>query len=43
MQDCGETPPENSDSDLDEDAALRFYKEVEERVKLKRKNKNPEP
>ncbi|XP_023181452.1 something about silencing protein 10 isoform X1 [Xiphophorus maculatus] len=43
MQDSGETPPENSDSDLDEDAALRFYKEVEERVKLKRKNKNPEP
>ncbi|XP_032440120.1 something about silencing protein 10-like isoform X1 [Xiphophorus hellerii] len=43
MQDSGETPSENSDSDLDEDAALRFYKEVEERVKLKRKNKNPEP
>ncbi|XP_023181454.1 something about silencing protein 10 isoform X4 [Xiphophorus maculatus] len=43
QKDSGETPPENSDSDLDEDAALRFYKEVEERVKLKRKNKNPEP
>ncbi|XP_016526170.1 something about silencing protein 10 isoform X2 [Poecilia formosa] len=44
QKDSGETPPENSDSDsdLDEEAALRFYKEVEERVKLKRKSKNPE-
>ncbi|XP_019747979.1 something about silencing protein 10 [Hippocampus comes] len=28
-----------SDLDLDEEAALRFYREVEERMKLKRKNK----
>uniref|UniRef100_A0A1A8J6K2 UTP3, small subunit (SSU) processome component, homolog n=1 Tax=Nothobranchius kuhntae TaxID=321403 RepID=A0A1A8J6K2_NOTKU len=42
--DSGETLPEaeDSDSDLDEEAALRFYKEVEEQVKLKRKSKNPE-
>ncbi|CAB1459542.1 unnamed protein product [Pleuronectes platessa] len=33
---------EDSDSDLDDEAALRFYKEVEERLKLKRKSKNPE-
>uniref|UniRef100_A0A3P8X727 UTP3 small subunit processome component n=1 Tax=Cynoglossus semilaevis TaxID=244447 RepID=A0A3P8X727_CYNSE len=32
----------NSDSDLDEEAALRFYREAEERVTLKRKSKNPE-
>ncbi|XP_061642202.1 something about silencing protein 10 [Phyllopteryx taeniolatus] len=33
-----------SDSDLDEEAALRFYREVEARMKLKRKSKpqNPE-
>uniref|UniRef100_A0A3Q2QW53 UTP3 small subunit processome component n=1 Tax=Fundulus heteroclitus TaxID=8078 RepID=A0A3Q2QW53_FUNHE len=44
-KDAGETLPESgdsADSDLDEEAALRFYKEVEERVKLKRKSKNPE-
>uniref|UniRef100_A0A1A8MTD1 UTP3, small subunit (SSU) processome component, homolog n=1 Tax=Nothobranchius pienaari TaxID=704102 RepID=A0A1A8MTD1_9TELE len=43
-KDSGETLPEaeDSDSDLDEEAALRFYKEVEEQVKLKRKSKNPE-
>uniref|UniRef100_A0A4W6FL32 UTP3 small subunit processome component n=1 Tax=Lates calcarifer TaxID=8187 RepID=A0A4W6FL32_LATCA len=29
---------EDSDSDLDEEAALRFYKDMEERVKLKRKS-----
>uniref|UniRef100_A0A4W6FKD2 UTP3 small subunit processome component n=1 Tax=Lates calcarifer TaxID=8187 RepID=A0A4W6FKD2_LATCA len=28
----------DSDSDLDEEAALRFYKDMEERVKLKRKS-----
>ncbi|XP_057703157.1 something about silencing protein 10 isoform X2 [Corythoichthys intestinalis] len=28
-----------SDSDLDEEAALRFYREVEERMKLKKKSK----
>ncbi|XP_069391761.1 something about silencing protein 10 [Paralichthys olivaceus] len=32
----------DSDSDLDDEAALRFYREVEERLKLKRKSKNPE-
>uniref|UniRef100_A0A3B4GQ06 UTP3 small subunit processome component n=2 Tax=Haplochromini TaxID=319058 RepID=A0A3B4GQ06_9CICH len=31
-----------SDSDLDEEEALRFYKEAEERLKLKRKGNNPE-
>lgn len=33
---------EASDSELDEEAALRFYKDVEERLKLKRKVKDPE-
>lgn len=33
---------EDSDSDLDEEAALRFYKNVEERLKLKRKTKDPQ-
>lgn len=40
LQDSGETMPdvqEDSDSDLDEEAALRFYRDVEERLKLKRK------
>uniref|UniRef100_A0A8D3AX33 UTP3 small subunit processome component n=1 Tax=Scophthalmus maximus TaxID=52904 RepID=A0A8D3AX33_SCOMX len=32
---------EDSDSDLDEEAALRFYRETEERLKLKRKSKDP--
>lgn len=44
-KDSGETVPEveeASDSDLDEEAALRFYKDVEERLKLKRKGNNPE-
>ncbi|KAG7244732.1 hypothetical protein INR49_029751 [Caranx melampygus] len=44
-KDSGETMPEveeASDSDLDEEAALRFYKDVEERLKLKRKGNNPE-
>ncbi|KAM6927212.1 something about silencing protein 10 [Xenentodon cancila] len=42
-EDSGETLSEvneDSDSDLDEEAALRFYSEVEERVKLKRKSNN---
>ncbi|KAM6947453.1 LOW QUALITY PROTEIN: something about silencing protein 10-like [Lycodopsis pacificus] len=40
--DSGETNPEvEEDSDLDEEAALRFYREVEQRSKLKRKSKNP--
>ncbi|XP_069001789.1 something about silencing protein 10 [Embiotoca jacksoni] len=41
----GETNPaveEESDSDLDEEAALRFYRDVEERLKLKRKSNDPE-
>ncbi|XP_028262637.1 something about silencing protein 10 [Parambassis ranga] len=33
---------EDSDSDLDEEAALRFYRDVEERLKLKRKSSHPE-
>lgn len=44
LQDSGETMPEveeASDSDLDEEAALRFYKNVEERLKLKRKGNKP--
>ncbi|XP_037535318.1 something about silencing protein 10 isoform X1 [Nematolebias whitei] len=42
--DSGETLPEDEDSesDLDEEAALRFYREVEERMKLKRKSKGLE-
>ncbi|XP_024125299.1 something about silencing protein 10 [Oryzias melastigma] len=44
-KDPDDTLPESvgdSDSDLDEEAALNFYREVEKRVKLKRKNKDPE-
>ncbi|CAJ1050538.1 something about silencing protein 10 [Xyrichtys novacula] len=33
---------EDSDSDLDEEAALRFYRDVEQQAKMKRKNKMPE-
>lgn len=33
---------EDSNSDLDEEAALRFYRKVEEQVKLKRKAKTEE-
>lgn len=33
---------EDSNSDLDEEAALRFYREIEEQVKLKRKAKTKE-
>ncbi|KAM8914536.1 something about silencing protein 10 isoform 3-T3 [Spinachia spinachia] len=43
--DSEETLPvvaEDSDSDLDEEAALHFYREVEARSKLKRKGKVPE-
>lgn len=32
----------DSNSDLDEEAALRFYREIEEQVKLKRKAKTKE-
>lgn len=44
LQDSGETMPdvEDSDSDLDEEAALQFYRNVEERMKLKRKGNDPE-
>lgn len=45
LQDSGETMPgvkEDSDSDLDEEAALRFYRDMEARLKLKRKGNNPE-
>ncbi|KAK5872632.1 hypothetical protein PBY51_013314 [Eleginops maclovinus] len=43
-KDSEETMPEveDSDSDLDEEAALRFYRDVEERSKLKRKVDDPE-
>ncbi|XP_054472832.1 something about silencing protein 10 isoform X1 [Anoplopoma fimbria] len=44
-KDSGEAMPEDeedSDSDLDEEAALRFYRDVEERSKLKRKGNDPE-
>lgn len=44
-QKSGEPPPdieEDSNSDLDEKAALRFYREIEEQVKLKRKGKTKE-
>uniref|UniRef100_A0A8C4DHQ6 UTP3 small subunit processome component n=1 Tax=Dicentrarchus labrax TaxID=13489 RepID=A0A8C4DHQ6_DICLA len=43
--DSGETMPEveeDSDSDLNEEAALRFYRDVEERLKLKRKDNEDE-
>lgn len=44
-QKSGEPVPdieEDSHSDLDEEAALRFYREIEEQVKLKRKAKTEE-
>ncbi|XP_058487753.1 something about silencing protein 10 [Solea solea] len=44
-KDFGETVPEvktDSDSDLDEESALRFYRDAEERLTLKRKKKSPE-
>ncbi|TDH13842.1 hypothetical protein EPR50_G00037850 [Perca flavescens] len=44
-KDSGETMlevEEDSDSDLDEEAALRFYRDVEERSKLKRKGNDVE-
>ncbi|XP_026205461.1 something about silencing protein 10 [Anabas testudineus] len=44
-KDSEETVPEveeDSDSDLDEEAALRFYRDMEEQLKLKRKGNNPE-
>lgn len=44
-QDSGENMPEDerdSNSDLDEGAALRFYRNIEEQLKLKRKGKTEE-
>ncbi|XP_073324731.1 something about silencing protein 10 [Pagrus major] len=44
-KDSGAAVPEveeDLDSDLDEEAALRFYKQMEERLKLKRKGNDPE-
>lgn len=48
-QDSGETRLETqpeaekgSDSDLDEEAALRFYRDIEEQLKLKRKGNTTE-
>lgn len=34
---------EDSDSELDEEAALRFYRGVEQRLTLKRKSASVEP
>uniref|UniRef100_A0A8K9VGR7 UTP3 small subunit processome component n=1 Tax=Oncorhynchus mykiss TaxID=8022 RepID=A0A8K9VGR7_ONCMY len=39
---AGAESSEDSYSDLDEEAALRFYRGVEERLKLKRKGKDPQ-
>lgn len=42
MLQAGESEPEvEEDSDLDEEAALRFYRDMEERLKLKRKGSDP--
>ncbi|XP_034022143.1 something about silencing protein 10 [Thalassophryne amazonica] len=38
LKESGETVVEDSESDLDEEAALSFYKEMEQRMKIKRKN-----
>lgn len=44
LQDPGAAVPEvEEDSDLDDEAALHFYKQMEERLKLKRKGNEPEP
>ncbi|XP_030276976.1 something about silencing protein 10 [Sparus aurata] len=43
-KDPGAAVPEvEEDSDLDDEAALHFYKQMEERLKLKRKGNEPEP
>ncbi|XP_071386436.1 something about silencing protein 10 isoform X1 [Centroberyx affinis] len=45
-KESGEAVPEaaeDSDSDLDEEAALRFYRGVEEKLKLKRKSTSNDP
>ncbi|XP_066547201.1 something about silencing protein 10 [Amia ocellicauda] len=39
---AGLQPAADSDSDMDEEAALRFYKDMEERLKLKRKKNSQE-
>lgn len=41
-EEAGPESAEESDSDLDEEAALLFYRGVEERLKLKRKTKDPQ-
>lgn len=41
-EEAGAESSEDSYSDLDEEAALRFYRGVEERLKLKRKGKDPQ-
>uniref|UniRef100_A0A4W5P314 UTP3 small subunit processome component n=1 Tax=Hucho hucho TaxID=62062 RepID=A0A4W5P314_9TELE len=41
-EEAGAESSEDSYSDLDEEAALRFYRGVEERLKLKRKSKDPQ-
>ncbi|XP_035652263.1 something about silencing protein 10 [Oncorhynchus keta] len=41
-EEAGAESSEDSYSDLDEEAALRFYRGVEERLKLKRKRKDPQ-
>ncbi|CAL1609502.1 unnamed protein product [Knipowitschia caucasica] len=41
-EDVASMDEEDSDSDLDEEAALQFYKGVEQRLKLKRKGRTPE-
>lgn len=43
LQDSGATVPEvEEDSDLEEEAALRFYRDMEKQLKLKRKGNDPE-
>lgn len=40
QQDSQETTPVDKDSDLDEEAALAFYRNIEEQLRLKRKSKS---
>ncbi|KAJ0068927.1 hypothetical protein NL108_015159, partial [Boleophthalmus pectinirostris] len=42
LEEVGSADMEDSDSELDEEAALQFYKGIEQRLKLKRKGKTPE-
>ncbi|KAM9409260.1 something about silencing protein 10 [Pholidichthys leucotaenia] len=41
-EECLSAVEDSSDSDLDEESALRFYRQAEERLKLKRKGNDPE-